>query len=42
MPAKAGFPELVVIPGAGHAMNVQKLAEYNGAVPGFLEGRSQG
>lgn len=39
MRAKADFPEPVLIPGAGHAMNVQKPIEYNEAVLGFLEGR---
>ena len=37
---KAGFPEPVVIGGAGHAMNVQKPEDYNAAVLAFLEGAS--
>ncbi|MDE2363398.1 MAG: alpha/beta hydrolase [Hyphomicrobiales bacterium] len=39
MREKAGFPEPVVIRGAGHAMNVQKPTAYNAAVLAFLDGR---
>ena len=39
MRKKAGFPAPVVIAGAGHAMNVQKPAEFNAAVLDFTRAR---
>ncbi|MCB1541034.1 MAG: alpha/beta hydrolase [Rhodoblastus sp.] len=41
MREKAGFPTPVVIAGAGHAMNMQKPAEFNAAVLDFLNGLDQ-